>query len=62
MPKPVAKSRTIWFNLLSLLGVALVTVADHALIVDNPALAGAAAVAIALVNLGLRLVTRESLL
>lgn len=61
MSKPVQKSKTVWFNLLSLLSAALVTVADHNLIVENPALSGGAAVAIALVNLGLRLVTKEPL-
>lgn len=57
--KPVLKSKTIWFNLLTLLATSLTAVADHTVITENPVLVGAVAVASALVNLGLRLVTKE---
>jgi hypothetical protein len=58
-PKPVLKSKTVWYNLLTLLAVSLTAVADHTVITDNPVLVGGVAVATALVNLGLRLVTKS---
>lgn len=60
MSKPVIKSRTIWFNFLTLVSVAVVSVAGHEIVAENPMLAGGFAVAAALVNLGLRLVTKDA--
>ena len=56
-PKPLFASRTILFNLLTLLTVATAAVGNHSLITDNPTYVGAFAVVAALVNIGLRLVT-----
>ena len=57
--KALLKSKTIWFNLLTLLSLSLAAVADHTIVTENPVLVGGVAVASALVNLGLRLVTKE---
>lgn len=57
--KGVLKSKTIWYNVLTLLALSLTAVADHTLVTENPVLVGGVAVATALVNLGLRLVTKE---
>lgn len=57
--KPVLKSKTVWFNLLTLAGVALSAVADTSIVTDNPLLVGGIAVVSSLVNLGLRLVTKQ---
>lgn len=57
--KALLASKTIWFNLLTLLSLSLAAVTDHTVVTENPLLVGAVAVATALVNLGLRLVTKE---
>lgn len=57
--KALLQSRTIWFNLLTLLSLSLAAVADHTLVTEQPVLVGAVAVVAALVNLGLRLVTKS---
>lgn len=57
-PKNILKSKTIWFNLLSLLSISIAAVADHTIVTENPVLVGGVAVVGALVNLGLRLVTK----
>lgn len=59
--KPMSKSRTIWFNLLTLLSLSLVTAADHTIVTENPVLVGGIAVTIALINLGLRLITKTEI-
>lgn len=59
--KPVLKSKTIWYNVLTLLALSLTAVADHTLVTENPVLVGGVAVATALVNLGLRLVTKDAI-
>jgi len=58
MSKSVLASKTIWFNLLTLVSMSLVAVQDSTIITENPVLVGAVAVIGALVNLGLRLVTK----
>lgn len=57
-PKNLLKSKTIWFNLLTLVSLSLAAVADHTIVTEQPVLVGAVAVASALINLGLRLVTK----
>ena len=59
--KPMGKSKTVWFNVLTLLSLSLVGVADHTIVTENPLLVGAIAVTIALVNLGLRLITKKEI-
>ena len=59
MSKSIASSKTIWFNLLTIIATALVAVSDSSLIVDNPVAVGGIAIATAIINLGLRLVTSQ---
>lgn len=58
-PKSIFKSKTIIFNLLTVLAISLTAVADHSLVLENPTAVGAVAVLSAIVNLGLRLVTKQ---
>lgn len=58
-PKNLLKSKTVWFNLLTLVSLSLAAVTDHTIVTEQPVLVGAVAVASALVNLGLRLVTKS---
>lgn len=51
-------SKTVWFNLLTLVGVGITAVADHAIVAENPVLVGGLAVASAVVNLFLRFATK----
>jgi hypothetical protein len=60
-PKSVLASKTIWFNLLTLLAISLTAVQDSTIITENPVLVGAVAVIGSLVNLGLRMVTKAPL-
>lgn len=57
--KSPTKSKTIWFNVLTLLSVAVTAVADHSIITEHPVLSAGAAVLVSLVNVGLRLVTKK---
>lgn len=61
MNKSVFASKTIWWNLLTLLSLSLAAVADHTIVTENPVLVGGVAVVSALVNLGLRLVTKTAI-
>ena len=60
-PKSPVKSKTVWFNVLTLMGIAMAAVADHNVISENPVLVGGVAVASAVVNLLLRMVTKSPL-
>jgi len=57
MEKPFLKSKTIWWNLLTLLSISLVAVGDSSIITDNPTYIGVLAVVSAVVNVFLRTVT-----
>ena len=59
MSKSIASSKTVWFNLLTIIATALVAISDSSLIVDNPVAVGGFAIATAIINLGLRLVTSQ---
>lgn len=59
MEKSIFASKTIWFNLLSVMSIMLVALNDSTLITENPLAVGAVAVATSLVNLGLRLTTSK---
>lgn len=61
MSKSPLLSKTIWFNVLSLLAVAVAAVSEHAIVTENALLVGGFAVATALVNVGLRLVTKTAI-
>jgi len=61
LSKSVLASKTIWFNLLTLLAISLTAVQDSTIITENPVLVGAVAVIGSLVNLGLRMVTKAPL-
>ena len=60
-PKNLLKSKTVWFNLLTLAALSLAAVADSTIVTEQPVLVGAVAVASALINLGLRLVTKTAI-
>ncbi len=57
MSKSIFSSKTIWYNVLSLVSMALVAINDSSIITENPLAVGVVAVTTSLVNLGLRLVT-----
>lgn len=59
--KSVLASKTVWVNILSLVAISLTAVADSSIITENPALVGGVAVAISVVNLLLRLVTKTAI-
>jgi len=57
-PKSLFTSKTVIFNVLTLLALSLTAVADSTIIVENPVAVGVLSVVTALVNVGLRLVTK----
>lgn len=58
-PKSLYQSKTIWFNILSIVAVALSAVGGTELIAQHPVASGAVAVGISVVNVLLRLVTSK---
>lgn len=59
--KPMSRSRTMWLNILTLAATAAVTIGNSDLIADNAVYAGIAAIVVAAINLGLRLVTNTKI-
>ncbi len=57
--KPLVKSKTFWVNLVSTAVALITTISGSELIQENPQLTGIAAVALAVGNILLRLVTKE---
>lgn len=57
-PKTPKASKTIWFNVLTIGAATLAFVAGQDIIVDYPALSAALGVAVGLVNVALRFVTK----
>jgi hypothetical protein len=57
-PKSLFTSKTVIFNILTLLAISLTSVADSTIITENPVATGVVAVLVSLVNVGLRLVTK----
>ena len=55
--KSIFASKTLWLNALTLAGAALTYVVNHDLFAQNPDLSAALVSVLALVNIGLRLVT-----
>lgn len=55
--KSLFASKTIWFNLLTLVSISLAAINDSTIITEHPLAVGTVAVMSSLVNLGLRLVT-----
>jgi hypothetical protein len=61
MEKNIFASKTVWFNLLSVISIMLVSLNDSTLITEHPLAIGAVAVVTSLVNLGLRLTTTKAI-
>lgn len=57
--KSIYESKTLWFNILSILAVALTAVSNSEVIAEYPVVSGAVAVGISVVNVMLRLVTSK---
>lgn len=57
--KPITKSKTFWVNFITAIAGIVTTLAGTDLIQQNPKLVGAAATALAVVNIALRFVTTE---
>jgi len=59
--KTVLQSKTVLFNILTLLAISLTAVADSTIVTDNPVAVGVVSVIVAVVNVGLRLVTKTAI-
>ena len=59
--KTVLQSKTVLFNILTLLAISLTAVSDSSIVTDNPVAVGVVSVIVAVVNVGLRLVTKTAI-
>lgn len=57
--KSMSTSKTVWFNILSMAGTALAAVSNSEMIAEYPLVAAGVTVAISVVNVFLRLVTKK---
>lgn len=57
--KPIVKSKTFWVNLITAVAGVLTTLGGSELVQDNPEVAGIAATVLGVVNVVLRLVTKD---
>jgi len=58
--KPITSSKTFWINLVTAAAGAITAIGGSELIQDNPQMAGIAATVLGVVNIILRLVTKQS--
>jgi len=61
MGKSPVISKTLWFNILTLAAAALTVWSDSSIIADNPTAAGILLIVTSVVNVFLRVVTKEPL-
>ena len=59
--KPKSQSKTLWANGLALVAMLLTAASQYQLVLDNPVAVGLVAIAITIVNMGLRFVTSKKL-
>lgn len=61
MSKPITKSKTFWVNALVVVAAGLASMIDTSIIQENPQLIAYGAMILGIVNVFLRMITKESI-
>ena len=61
MSKPITKSKTFWVNALAVAAAGIAAMIDVSIIQENPQLVAYGAMFLGIINIALRLITKESI-